>query len=530
MPNENNSLRKKQPMISILEDKLKIFTQNPIFFLVVIGLAGLFIRIYYFPYGIPITLDGLDYFWYALDMSQLGKFPTGYTFPNNGWPSFLSIFFSLLHSNNFLDYMVIQRSLTIMISVFTIIPVYLLCKRFFDKSFALIGTVFFAFDPRLIQNSLLGITEPLFILLGTTGLFLFLSENSKMVYFSFGVAALFALVRYEGLLLVIPFSIMFFVRFRKEKKVIPRYLLAISIFILVLLPMIYIRTETVGRDGLVSHVAAGPQYYQYVLQESDNSQSKIVHFITAAVTNFVKYLGWVMIPIFIFFVPIGSIVIFKNRDFKKTTIIISAIILSIPALYAYSRDIQDTRYLYILFPMFCILSVYSVKKIENKFKKPGMISLLLLASILIASLTFLHFRGIDYEHEREAFSIAQHVSKTTKVINEYYPEGKYLAVTNWMDTNFPILRASVPHDAKILPIQGFNSLEEYIKFGRSEGLTHLVLDGAKRNPHFLNDVFNNDEKYQFLIKIYDSWDYHYKYHIKIYKIDYALFDSTMNDR
>lgn len=516
-------------MITILEDKLEIITRNSIFFLVIVGIAGLLIRIYYFPFGIPITLDGLDYFWYALDMSQLGKFPTEYTFPNNGWPSFLSIFFSLLHSNNFLDYMVIQRSLTIFISVFTIIPVYLLCKRFFDKSFALIGAAFFAFDPRLIQNSLLGITEPLFILLGTISLFLFLSENSKVVYFSFGVAALFALVRYEGLLLVLSLSIMFFARFRKEEKVIPRYLLAIGIFVLVLLPMTYVRIETIGRDGLVSNVAAGPQYYQHVLQESDNSQSKILHFITTGMINFVKYLGWAMIPIFILFVPIGIIMIFKNSDYKKTTIILTFIILLLPALYAYSRDLHDSRYLYILFPIFCLLSIYTIQKLENKFGRLGIISILLVTGILVTSITFLNFKGFDYEHEREAFSIAQQVTRIAKVVNEYYPEGKYLAVAKLADSNFPVLRTSISN-VLVLPVGDYANLEDYIKYGRNEGLTHLVLDGAKRNPIFLNSAFLNGEKYPYLIKVYDSSEHGYRYHVKIYRIDYDKFDLTIHSK
>jgi len=37
---------------------------------------------------------------------------------------------------------------------------------------------------------------------------------------------------------------------------------------------------------------------------------------------------------------------------------------------------------------------------------------------------------------------------------------------------------------------------------REMGLTHLVDDGAENRPNFLNDVFYNDRKYPYLIKIY----------------------------
>ena len=151
-------------------------------------------------------------------MSLLDEFPPGYTFPNNGWPSFLYIFFSLFNSDDFLDYMNLQRSLSIIISVSTIIPVYLLCTRFFKKQYAILGSILFAFEPRLILNSTLGISEPLFIMLGTISLYFFLSKKWMYIYLSFVIAALYTLVRYEGLLLIVPLSIIFLIRFRKDKR------------------------------------------------------------------------------------------------------------------------------------------------------------------------------------------------------------------------------------------------------------------------------------------------------------------------
>ena len=81
--NENKSLVK--PFIN----KLNLLSKNSIIVLVVISLIGLSIRLYYLPYNLPVTLDGSGYFWYAMDLSILGHFPTTYSFPNNGWPTFL---------------------------------------------------------------------------------------------------------------------------------------------------------------------------------------------------------------------------------------------------------------------------------------------------------------------------------------------------------------------------------------------------------------------------------------------------------
>ena len=112
--------------------KTKIVTKNVVIFLFILASIGIIIRLYYFPYGIPISLDGLLYFWYASDTSSLGHIPSDYSFPNNLWPLTLSVLFSVVRSDNFLDLMYVQRFATIVISVATIIPMYLLCKKFFD--------------------------------------------------------------------------------------------------------------------------------------------------------------------------------------------------------------------------------------------------------------------------------------------------------------------------------------------------------------------------------------------------------------
>ena len=479
-------------------EKINFSTKNYILSLIIIGLVGLSLRLYYFPFGLPIAGDGSDYFWYAIDMSVLGNFPPGYTFPNNGWSAFLSIFFSIFHFDNVLDYMTLQRMLSVVISVLTIIPVFLLCTRFFNKLYSLFGAALFVFEPRMLKNSLLGITEPLYILLVATTLFCFLSKNNKVIYISFALAALFSIVRYEGLVIIFPLSIMFFVRFRKDRIVIPKYLLALAIFILVLLPMAMIRLETIGNDGLLSNTLAAPRYYQTISQNESN-QLKIFEFIIIGIINLVKFSGWIMIPIFIFFVPYGIFMIFKNRNDKKITIIITTFFLLMPAFYAYSREIQDTRYLYVIFPILSILSIYTIMKINSRLNKPKIIFMFLMISILFGSWLFFDYNKIDYGHEKEALNIAADVTDLTSVINNYYPESKYIRYHYLKDLEkFPVLESTLVSKIKILAIEKSNSIEEYIKLGRNYGLTHLVVDGNNARPPILNDVFYNEEKYPYL--------------------------------
>ena len=142
---------------------------------------------YFFPFGIPITHDAVNYFWYASDMNMLGRLPNGYTFGNNGWPVFLAPFFTILKLNSAIAYMELQRTISVLISVLTVIPVYFLCKHFVNYKFAIIGAAIFAFEPRLIQDSLSGLNSSLYVALETLALVLFFSSNKYAKYYSFAI-------------------------------------------------------------------------------------------------------------------------------------------------------------------------------------------------------------------------------------------------------------------------------------------------------------------------------------------------------
>ena len=114
-------------------EKTWFFFNNTILILFTIAVIGLLLRMYYFTPEIPLTLDALRYFWYANDLSLLGNFPIGHDLANNGWPTFLSIFFVIFRFDNFHEYMLLQKTISTIISISTIIPIYLLCKIFVKR-------------------------------------------------------------------------------------------------------------------------------------------------------------------------------------------------------------------------------------------------------------------------------------------------------------------------------------------------------------------------------------------------------------
>ena len=274
-----------------------------IIYLAIIGLVALLLRLNVTSFELPVVLDALLYFWYSIDMSQIGFFPHGYTdASNNGWPSFLSLFFSLFNSDNFLDYMNFQRILSITLSTLTIIPIFLLCNKFVEKKYAVFGAALFGFEPRVIQNSVFGITEPLFVLLLSISILMFLNNSKKIIFSSFGIIALTTMVRAEAIFLFLALSIMFFLRFRNEKTVIPKYIICLAIFVLILLPMLMIRMDTTGEDGVISRISSSVNSYQEYAENRGIPEGNTAILAVKGFENFFKFLGWFMIPTFLVFV------------------------------------------------------------------------------------------------------------------------------------------------------------------------------------------------------------------------------------
>ena len=350
--------------INNIDSKINDYSlSKSLFFLFIIFTVGIIIRLYYLPFDLPLTLDAQNYFWYANDMNILKTIPTEYNSHNNLWSSFLSLFFSLNLSNNILDYMNMQRILSSIISALTIFPVFFLCKKFFSNKYSLLGSFFFIFDPRLIMNSLQGIIEPIYFLVGISIILFSLSENKKLYYISFGLAAIFSLIRYEGLLILIPLTIIYFWKFQITKKSILTYSICIIIFLSVLFPMVDARTQATGQDGIISHFLSNQKLVSNTFTGNEIGNDRFD--FKNGLINSISFLGWITIPIWIIFLPYGIFQYFKKFEQKKSILLLFSMILVLPALYAYSRDFQETRYLYILFPLFSIISLYSIQKVDK---------------------------------------------------------------------------------------------------------------------------------------------------------------------
>lgn len=523
------------------------FEKNQLIILAVILIVGFSIRLYYYEPDIPFALDNLVYFSYSADISINGELPNYYSPANNGWPSLVGLIFSMFEFNEPIQYMQLQKLISISFSSITPIPIFFLCRYFFGNQLSLIGASFFAFEPRIIQNSLVGITEPLYIFLIVVVLMMFLSKNSKIVYGSFAVTALATMVRSEGIFLFFAISVLFFVRYRKSWKVIPKYIPAIVIFVLILLPMASYKAEIQGDDRIFGRINDAVEIHFLTPEEGSEEWNQIsideqerinkgsytgIGFIYTGIENFSKFFVWSLIPVFVLFFPVGIYFVFKNMNFNKFTIIFSGISLAIPVFYAYSVSSLDTRYLFVLYPIFCIVSVFAVETYVKKIKIKNIFLTILIVGILISSILFLEIKKIDAEHEKESFIIAQQVVKNATGINYYSPESQYIKVAE-MIKNWPVMPIHTPDGhfaSSIIKIDAneFVSLDEFITKSEKEGLSHLVIDIDDNLPNFLLEVFEKEGDYPYLIKEFDSKEEGLVYKVKIFRIDYERFDLFSN--
>jgi hypothetical protein len=308
-----------------------------------------------------------------------------------------------------------------------------------------------------------------------------------------------------------------------------KYLIAVGIFVLILLPMTYERLQATGQDGLVSHMVAGVKAHEYLLEHSETGSNYYIETLQQTAVYLAQYLGWVMIPNFVFFVPIGILVFLKiNRNKIKDPHIIAlslfVLTMLIPASYAYSRGYQEPRYLLILFPVFCMISAFTIKQALNKIKRFTLVFLIVVfVGILIGSLIYVESRGLDNSHQKEAYLSAIKISELVNGINTY-SEFKYVRTTYLFNQEFPTLKNMMTEMPKIIPYDEKSSFTEYILQNKEAGLTHIVTDGLFTSDSeiekTLNDVFTHEESYQYLRKVYDSSDDGFKYQVKVFEIDY----------
>ena len=489
-----------------------------ILFLIFLISVGLVLRFVFFPDELPVVVDTRKYFLYAADIIALGQLPNSWMPINNGWSIFLSFWFSIIKLDDPLAYMQLQKILSSIISTITVIPIYYICTKFIKQKYALIASALFVLDPRILQNSLVGATDPFYILLGAISLLFLLKNDRKFVLIAFVLAAFCTIVRGEGVFFFFAITVIYLIRNKITKESIYTIFPSIGLFFIILLPMMVFRIDVVGTDGIFIRTATTLVETSSIASEQNYSK------IFQSFEIFFKYLGWIMIPNLIFFVPFGIIQYLKNRKKENNFVIIFSIIMILPMLYAYSVPALDTRYLYFLFPILCLLSGLTIQHYFSKIKAQNYILVGIFIVILFSSILFYEYKKDDWrmnvDNEKEYLKISQEILEFEFGGINYHPTiGRYLNVEQ-IPNQWPISYNDISLKTELIsPRQ--NSLNEFIQQNR-ESLTHIVVDNKSDLPKFLIEVYEKEFEILDLVYEYEIKDKGEKF--KVFKINYDLFN------
>ena len=159
---------------------------------------------------------------------------------------------------------------------------------------------------------------------------------------------------------------------------------------------------------------------------------------------------------------------------------------------------------------------------------------------------FVEWKALDSEHYQELYEILTEIEQKEMKINREFGKYGQLLYFHWVNVQnaekFPILKGELPPSKITYPLTNdwkvvydFDSLRDYFQFLEKQKITHLILDeyGNAKFQHELNllllDMLHHENKYAFLVKEYDSRENGFNYHLKLFKIDYDLYNEWINE-
>lgn len=538
-----------------LESNSKQFFYKWKFLLFVTIIVGFLLRLFFSPWDVPVTNDALDYLAYAMAISNNGGLPIGNYPTNDGWPILISWFFTILSFQNFIDASNFQILLSTVLSSICAIPIFLICRKFVKDEFAIVGSTLFILHPIIIKNSVSGLTEPLYMLLLSLSIIFLISGKNKNFFIAFFLIGLASIVRYEAFLFIIPFSIMIFFEKKINKKSIMVFFISLLIFSSIIICISILRIETTGEDGLVSNVISGPNFfYKFILLDEPKIDEQGIPdlvptkygkdftnksgiFLSLAITNFILLLGKTLLPLMIILVPFGIYYFLKNRDKNSWFLIMFSVISIIPILYVLGRDVSETRYFLVLFPLLCVISSYSIQKISKKLKSQK-IPIYVILIVIFSSIILVNQDQIDLEEERKLFDNAIIITSFADGVN-YFSSSKYIEAADLKNTwpKIPEFNKSQNPNTKTakFSVQDYESLEEFIMKNVEydiendrNGLTHIIIDEFTES-NILLDLQKSDEKYEYLKKLEIDFQSD-EQKVIIYEINLNRFEGEMNGK
>lgn len=479
---------------------------------------------------------------------------------NPGWPLFTSIFFRLIESNNFNDYLVIVRPLSIFISTATIFPMYFLSRKFFNEKYSIVAASLFAFEPHINFNAGFGFTEPLYILVIVLTVYFVLNKNIKFVYLAFALVGVLWWIRLEGVIMFFALSIIFFLNFKKSKKLLLKYLVCVAIFLIIVSPFLaqrYYQYDNPLYFYYNDHLFIEETYGDYQNLYSNSTASDYIEqkgldafihrYILTGIYQIFELTARVSFPYLFILLPFGALLalrpITQEKKYVRANWII--ILVYLGSLTIPFSVIPDKRFLYGLFPFFIIFATVLVERVmENGLstfsfsrKRKNIFLIIFISGVLVSAILVLNYDTVDTLEGEEKIEFAKFLVNNLngKILydgkdNLYFgyisadtPSGSFKdhRINREKD---PYVESSTSNGSSLMLFKG-DSLREILSNEDANDAKYILIRDKNEPFNFLDDIFKNEEEYTFLKKVFDFNDKGFKkYKVKVFEIDYEKFN------
>ena len=547
-------------------EKETITTKYVIVSLVIIASISIILKLYTMDFSFPINSDSLAYSLAAISHTN-GDFSQS-SHRGVGWSMFVSIFYSLINSDNFLIYSNTIKILSVSVATSTIFLVYLLGRKFFNQKYSLVVAALFAFEPHLNYNSGFGLSEPLYHLAIIGAFYFLMNKDTKFIIPSLLLAGAIFWIRFNGITFFIILLIIYFATKRNSPNFYRNLFLAIVIFLAVVSPMLSQRADQFG-DPLYfaysQYVFTG-SYEKVISIEYENTVTSATDYITEnglvsfiqtfivnGIYNIMNVIWKISFPYLFILLPFGIIFSFRAFDQEKKTIFANwiFIIISLASLIITFALIPEKRYLFFIFPFLIILCTIPIQRVTEyglstfsfTKKQKNVFLVLVLITVLILSIWFtLRYEQTDPTLENEKYRFAEYVMQNFNgnSLREFGGSLDYLKLQyvlnsidgfkncKWHSTELCNYDKDNGY-LRIITITG-NSVEEIVRKGENYDLKYIISNEGKNEFHgFVDEIYFNEEEFPFLVKIFDSTNEGFeKLKIKVFKIDYEKF-HTLSD-
>jgi len=548
-----------------MKAKLQLSKSNVVLYLVLIIVISLGLKLYLVDFSLPINSDNMHYALMAMPYLD-GDFSQGIDSSHRGigWSLFVSPFFSLIDSDNFMDYSNTMRILSLAVSTCCIPIMYILCRKFFEQKYSLVGASLLAFEPHLNYNAGFGLGEPLFIIIILSSFYFILNKNTQYVIPSLLLAGAVWWVRPTGLVIFLIISTIYFIIFRGQKHYFRNYALALILFLIILSPLLLQKYDEFG-DPFYSpynkQIFAGsyekllgentrdlnPTMMDYI--KNNGMASLLENYVLNGFFSTLVLLSKISFPYLFILIPFG--IIFSFRAFDQNTKYVKAnwifILLSIVSMIIIIAIVPERRYLFFLLPFLIIFSVIPIQRVveyglstfsfTKKQKNIFLISVIFLVVIVSGCFTVFGYGKPDLILENEKIDFAKFVVDNLhdKTLREFgATDYVYLQIITDQPGQFKQYKPALgwkeyqelnenENGYKVMFIYA-KSIDELIQNAEEFEIKYIIAKEEGNFYPFINDLYSNEKNYLYLTKVFDSDEFDFKkLKLKVFEINYEKF-------